>query len=312
MAKLDDAYKSFSDTQKAVSDKLLSLAKEFFPYIILLLNIAVSVVSRLFKAGLENPFSAEFFISLATNLLSTMFCYVCFISYGEKTEKSITPAYTENRARWSRLSGIVRNSHSEAFTKFCKAQVDSEREEKREEVLSNHTLISLETYNGKYKGVSKKKLTKLTRAGEISHTDAHYIKKADRVTVKPIKPLLILCGVKAGHINEAGRDGVSYSTLSIMSRPLVVFVTNAVITMISGSYIGIADASVIYDMIFLALLIVISSILGYSTGAASARKEHDKIKTRIFFLENFLENAPEMQSAVVSTGEKAVDNRKGV
>jgi hypothetical protein len=35
-------------------------------------------------------------------------------------------------------------------------------------------------------------------------------------------------------------------------------------------------------------MIVIASITGYSAGADAGRKEHDKIKGRIFFLERYL------------------------
>ena len=48
-------------------------------------------------------------------------------------------------------------------------------------------------------------------------------------------------------------------------------------------------------MIFSVVMIIMSSVMGYSSGVSSARKQHEKIKGRIYFLENFkkdMEKAP--------------------
>ena len=60
--------------------------------------------------------------------------------------------------------------------------------------------------------------------------------------------------------------------------------------MFRGAFIGVTDTAVICDIIYIALMIIIASYTGYSAGVTSARREFDKIKGRVFFLEDFLKN----------------------
>lgn len=289
MGDVNKAYEDISAAQSKATAAVVSLAKNYFPYLILILNVVVTIISRLFVAELHNPFSAEFFISLGNNLLSTSFCYATFVSYGEKMARRTMIGYDVNRKRWSELSAKVRVK-SDLFVSYCRQEAEREREERREAIIANNTLITAQGYAESYKGLTPRQVRSLRREGLISASDARYIRKANRVKVKPIKPLLILCGVQIEHLNEAGRDGIRYSTASVLSRPLIVFITSALVSMISGRWLGLADPSVIYDMLFLSLLIVISSVLGYSAGAESAKRDHDKIKARIFFLEKYEQN----------------------
>lgn len=281
-----DKYTAAAEAQSKTTAAIVGWVREFFPYLILVLNVLFTVITRLFSAEIQNPFSAEFFISLGNNLLSTSFCYICFISYGDRCTRAGNNAFSNNLRRWSELSASVR-AKSDQFVDYCRAESEKEREERRIAYIVNNTLISAEKYTKEYRGMNNRQIRALAREGKISASEAYYIRKANGVRVKPINPLLILCGVNVAHLNEAGRQSMKYSTVSVILRPLIVFGSNALISMISGRWLGFSDPSVIFDMIFLSLLIVLSSVLGYSAGAENAKREHDKIKARIFFLEKY-------------------------
>lgn len=302
MNALDKTLNEITDAQSKATDKLLKWVRSSFPYIILALNIIVSVVSRLFKTWLVNPFSADFFISLATNILTTTLAYVCFVQYGEKMEKLNMPKYEANLSVWTKISQKVRTAHSEDFIAFCKKQIADEIYEKRLSIIGNNTLISTETYKEVYYGKSDAAIDKFVAEGVLSERDAVYVKKANgNMRVKPIKPLIILCGIKSAHLNDAGRDGLSYSTVSILARPALMFVLTAVVTMFKGAWIGVGDASAIYDMIYSATMIVVSAVMGYTAGATSAHYENEKIIARILFLEKFLKTVPEEEATEKSS-----------
>ena len=281
-----DKYTAAANAQSKTTAAIVGWVREFFPYLILILNVLFTIITRLFSAELQNPFSAEFFISLGNNLLSTSFCYICFISYGDRCTKASNTAFSNNLKRWSELSASVRTS-SDEFVDYCRKESEKEREERRTAYIVNNTLISAEKYMKEYRGMNNRQIRSLAREGKITASEAYFIRKANSVKVKPINPLLILCGVNVAHLNEAGRQGMKYSTMSVILRPLIVFGSNALISMITGRWLGFSDPSVIFDMMFLTLLIVLSSVLGYSAGAENARREHDKVKARIFFLEKY-------------------------
>lgn len=283
---INNRYSNAAEAQSKTTAAIVGWVREFFPYLILIINVLITVVSRLFVAELQNPFSADFFISLGNNLMSTSFCYIIFVTYGDKCTKAANPAFSNNTKRWSELSAEVRKK-SDCFVEYCRRESEKERQERRIALIVNNTLISAEKYEKEYKGLTNKEIRALVAEGKISASEAVYIRKANAVKIKPINPLLILCGVKIAHLNEAGRERMKYSTLSVMVRPIIVFGSNALISMISGRWLGFSDPSIIFDMVFLTLLIVLSSVLGYSAGAENAKREHDKIKARIFFLEKY-------------------------
>lgn len=287
-------YSTVANAQNKFTQAVVKFTKDFFPFLILLLNILLSLGSKLFKTWLENPFTPDFFISLGTNILATMFCYVCFIKYGEDNEKLCSDTYSINVNKWSEMSGIVRSKYSDKFIAYCKDLVNEERDERRHSYIANYTMISVETYEKEYKHKSKAEIKTLVEEGKLSPNEAKYINKANAThKVKPINPILILCGVQTKNINDVGRTGLSNSFISIISRPLSTFAITACVTMFKGTWVGIGDASAIFDMIYSVLMIVVASFAGYSSGATTAKQTHDKIKGRIYFLERFLNNKKE-------------------
>lgn len=289
MSDLLNKYEHIASEKNKAVQAITAFVKDALPFLILLLNIIVAVTSRLFKADLQNPFTADFFVELFTNMLTTMVCYVCFVKYGEKNEKLLSPAYIANVERWQKMSGEVRQNKSDDFIAYCKRQVEQEREDIRSFYIFNHTMLTLDEYESKYKRLSNDELDELVKKGELHRREARYIKRANATRyLKPINPMVILCGVNKMNINDVGRDGMSAATVSIMTRPIFMFVLAAVVTMFSGYWKGLDDASAFFDIIYSAVMVVIASITGYTAGADAGRKEADKIKGRIFFLERYL------------------------
>lgn len=289
MSDLLNKYNKVASEQNKAMQVITTFVKDSLPFLILLLNIVVAVVSRLFTTDLQNPFTADFFIELFTNMLTTMVCYTCFVKYGEKNEKLSSPAYASNMERWQKMSGEVRNHMSDRFIAYCKHQVELEREEIRHYYIINHTMLSIEEYESKYKRLTDEEIDKLVEKGEMHRKEARYIKKANATRyLKPINPMLILCGVNRMNINDVGRDGMSAATISILTRPIFMFAITAVVTMFSGYWKGLDGASAVFDIIYSALMVVVASFTGYSAGADAGRKDMDKIKGRIFFLERYL------------------------
>lgn len=284
-----DKYNDFASKQNKAMQVITTVVRDSLPFLILLLNVVVAVLTRLFNPEVQNPFSADFFIELFTNMLTTMVCYSCFVKYGEKNEKLSSTAYASNVKRWSDMSGEVRNHSSDRFIAYCRRQVEIEREDIRHFYILNHTMITIEEYESKYKRLSDEEIDKLVGKGELHRKEAKYLKRANKTRyLKPINPLLILCGVNKMNINDVGRDGVDAATMAIITRPVYMFLLTTVVTMFRGGEWMHNGASVVFDIIYAVLMIVIASITGYSAGADAGRKEHDKIKGRIFFLERYL------------------------
>lgn len=284
-----EKYNDFSNKQNKAMQLITNVIRDSLPFLILLLNIVVAVMTRLFNTDLQNPFTIDFFIELFTNTLTTMVCYSCFVKYGEKNEKLSSEAYASNLERWKKMSGEVRSQSSDKFIKYCRKQVEIEREDIRHFYILNHTMITLEEYESKYKRLHDEEIDKLVEKGALHPKEAKYIKRANKTRyLKPINPLLILCGVNKLNLNDVGRDGMNAATVAIITRPVYMFLLTTVVTMFSGYWKGLDGASAVFDIIYSVMMIVIASITGYSAGADAGRKEHDKIKGRIFFLERYL------------------------
>lgn len=300
MNKTTEVYTKLSHTKNELMISAKNTFAETFPFIILGLNVIFAIVSKLFDTWITNPFTPSFFINLVSNILLTMLSYVCFVQYGEKIEKISTESYSKNCKAWSLISERVRINHAEEFFTFCREQADVEREERRRAIILNKTLISYDTYLTDYKGASKSEIRKAKKQGIITARDAFYINRANSsIKIKPISPLLIFCGIKLSHPNDAGRRKISASTVSIVSRPAFMFLTTAVVMMFKGSYIGFENASVVFDMMYSVMLIILSSFFGFSAGTKSAKQELERIEARIFFLERFEKSIDKNTGGVV-------------
>ncbi len=289
MSELMNKYNKMAATQNKAMQFITVVLKESLPFLILLLSIVVATLSKLFTTDLQNPFTAEFFIELFTNILTTMMCYSCFVKYGQKNEMLASTTYAANMERWQKMSGEVRNHSSDKFIAYCRKQVEIEREDIRHYYILNYTMLTIEEYESKYKRLSDEEIDKMVEKGELHRKEAFFIKRANvNRYLKPINPIVILCGVNKLNLNDVGRDGMNAATLAILTRPVYMFALSTVVTMFCGYWRGFEDASVVFDIIYSVMLIVISSITGYSSGCEAGRKEMDRVKGRIFFLERFL------------------------
>lgn len=287
MSEFDSAYSEIAHAANDIKARLVKGFRDNFAIVILVFNIILRVAMELFEASVENPFTIDFFIKLGTDIATTMFCYCCFISYGQKLEKATMPGYKNNCSLWASLSENVRKNKSQQFSLFCRECAEDEREERRKAIIQNNTMISWEEFKV-LRELSKKDIDKKIKNGELSRSDARQIKKAAGIIkVKAINPLLILCGVKISSLNDAGRDGINPSTISALSRPVSMFLLSAVIEMLHGAWRGISTGEEIYKMLLSVLMIVLASVMGFYSGVNAAKKEHDRIKGRIFFIEKF-------------------------
>lgn len=283
-----DKYNKFASEQNKAMQVVTTILRDSLPFVILVLNIIASVLMSLFDPTLQNPWSADFFIRLFMNMLTTMVCYSCFVNYGEKNEKLNSETYSANVKRWSEMSGKIRQSCTEKFMLYCRKQVEIEREDIRHFYILNYTMITLEEYDSKYKRLCEEEIDKLVLKGELHRKEAKYIKKANKSRyLKPINPILILCGVNKMNLNDVGRDGMSSATAAIVTRPFLMFALSTFGAMLGATWRGIDSASAFFNIIYSVLMIVIASITGYSAGTDAGRKEMDKIKARIFFIEKF-------------------------
>ena len=283
-----DKYNKVANDQSKAMQAVTEFVREALPFLILVVNILVTVVLSLYDPTLKNPWSPEFFVRLLTNITSTMVCYSCFVHFGEKNEKLTSAAYSENLKKWGAMSGKIRQNYADKFMAYCRKQVEIEREELRHYYILNNTMISVAEYEEQFKKLTNEQIDKLVAHGALHVKEAKYIKKANSVRyLKPINPILILCGVNKMNLNDVGRDGTSSSVKAIAMRPAIMFVMSTMGAMLGASWKGIDSASAVFNIVWSVLMIVLASYTGYSAGVDAGRKEMDKIKARIFFLERF-------------------------
>lgn len=287
-------YSQISSNQDKARNKIKDFILQNLIFIVLIFNIALEIVSKLYRVGFKNPFSVEFFLELSVSITTSMICYICFIPFGKSDEKKNNPQYEKNTNLWSALSETVRNGFNKLFHFFCIEQLDAEREDKRRAIIGNNTLISFDDYLEKYRGKSKADIESLVESGELSKNEAKAINKANGntfinyVKVRPINPIIILSGVKKMQINDAGRADKSYTANWLLSRPIVIFIINVLINAITTSFVG-SWQNAIFDMLLAVLTVVLASVCGYSAGVTSVRKDNEKTKSRILFLSLFTE-----------------------
>lgn len=289
-----NVYSSIRQGQDRAYNKLKDFVLQNLIFIVLIFNIVLEIVSKLYRIGFRNPFSIEFLLEMSVSITTSMICYICFIPFGKNDEKKNNPSFATNITLWGKMSDIVRNGCNKLFRAFCIEQLEVEREDKRRAIIGNNTLISFDDYEAEYKGKNKAYIKSLVQEGRLTKKEAKAINQANgngivnRIKVKPINPVIILSGVKKTQINDAGRVDNSYTVNWLFSRPFVIFITNALISSITTSFIG-SWQNAIFDMLLSVLMVIVASVCGYSAGVTAIRRENDKVKSRILFLSLFVE-----------------------
>jgi hypothetical protein len=291
--KVDNLFQEVTSTADNVISKGKKLIRKYLIYVVLLFNIAIQVISKLYQIGLSNPFTVEFILELILSTIVTMICYVSFIPFGKADELSRNPSITENLALWGKLSETVRNGFNDLFRTFCFEQVAHERKEAREIILANNSLLTYNKYEECYMGKSKKEINVLVKCGELTRKEARAINRANGhglfnpTKVKPINPIIILSGVKKQTLNDAGRRDSSYISRFLAKKPLLIFATTIALNAMTATFIG--NENVILEMLISVVSIIVASICGYSVGQEDVREQNDKVKSRIFFISLFCE-----------------------
>ena len=286
-------FAEVNESKNNIVEKSKRLVQKYLIYIVLLFNIALQVVSKLYQIGLTNPFTVEFCLELIISTITSMICYFSLIPFGKVDEKKRNPSIDENIKTWTGLTEKVRKGFNDAFRIFCFEQVEYERKEARELILGNNTLISYDAYVQKYLGKDKAEIKKLVEKGEISKREAKAINRANGyglfnpTKIKPINPIIILSGVKKQTMNDAGRTSSSYITKWLAKRPLMIFASTTAINAISTTFIG--SENCILEMLLAVLTIIIASICGYSAGQEDVKEQNDRVMSRILFLSLFEE-----------------------
>ena len=283
-----NVFETYDTMSNAFADKVKKAVVDLFPYLLMLANILFMVLNALFSVSLKNPFTPDNISKTLMNCATSTLAYACFVGYGNRVTKKNSPNFQHNLKVWGETSDrIRRGSFFEAFLAYCKTAVDEEREEKRIAIVVNNTRITLKDYTEIFSKMSNAELRQQIKDGVISRHDARYIRKANgNIKVRPINPLLLLCGSKAENLNDAGRAQDASAIKSIVGRPLTVIISSVVVESVFCVFGGWSMAT-LYNMCAYAFLIFVSCFLGYEKGASNARKTNEAVLNRIVFLERF-------------------------
>lgn len=284
----NNIFQFTNDTKNKTISKIKLSLQKYLIFFVLLFNIGLSVVSKMYTLGLQNPFSQGFFVDFIISTSTSMICYVCFIPFGRNDEMNRSKTFSENLKTWQNLSEKVRQGFLEAFYAFCDEQEEYERVDKVKLELANHTMMTYEIYLSEYKGKSNKELRKLHRAGKITGSDLSALIKCNKMKVKPINPLVVLQEVKATHYNDAGRDHSNSARAKTVQRPFTILIVSLLINTITTSMLTVGENFVI-EMLLSIFSIIVASVSGYSTGANDFVEKENKIKAKIIFLSLFKE-----------------------
>ena len=288
---MDNIFYNADNEKNKVVEKLKSGFQKYLILIVLLFNIALEIVSRLYTFGLHSPFSIQFFLNLSLSLVITMVCYICFIPFGYAEEQKRNLDYCKTVELWKEMSEKVRTGYLKIFTDFCQTQVEDERKEIKKLILDNNTVISFEDYMSKYEGKTKKYINDLT---ELSSKDKKAINKANGygflnpVKIKPINPVMVLSGRGRKSINDAGRSDKGYTFRFLTSKPIIMFITSVIMNSISTTFVG-GGKGVVLDMLLSVFQIIVSAVCGYSVGVTDFKYNLGKINNRIIFISLFFE-----------------------
>lgn len=283
-----NAFENYDAASTAFADKVKKAVIDFFPYLLMLANILFMVLNALFSVYLKNPFTPDNISKTLMNCATSTLAYACFVGYGDRITKKNMANYQHNLKVWGDTSDRIRRGNCfEAFLQYCKNAVEEERKEKRIALVVNNTRVSLSDYTDIFSKMSNADLLKQVADGVITRREARFLRKANgNIKVRPINPLLLLCGSRAENLNDAGRAQDASAVRSILGRPLTIILSSVIVESVFCVFSG-WSMTTLYNMCAYAFLIFVSSFLGYEKGASNARKTNEAVLNRIVFLERF-------------------------
>ncbi len=283
-----NVFESYDSAVATTTEKIKRAVIDLFPYLLILVNILFLVLNTLFTVGMQNPFSRDTIIKTLMSCTTSTLSYACFVTYGDRTTRKNTGSFVDNLKVWGVISERIRKgAHFEGFIDYCKAAVEREREEKRIAIITNHTRITVSDYDEIYRKMTSREIKAVVGEGKITAREAHFLRRANgNIRVRPINPLLLLCGSTVENLNDAGRARDASAVGSILARPVSVLSFSMVLAAVTCTYDGFTMTT-LYSMLTSAFMIFFSSFLGYEKGASNARKTEEAVKNRIIFLERY-------------------------
>ena len=285
----NNLYYDMSEQKNKITKAVKDTFREYMAYIVLLFNIVVNVLSKMYQIGWQNPFTIEYFLDLAINVTTTMLCYACFIPIGTQNEKTINDSYRKNLDSWGNLSHKIRTDFMQMFENFCVEQVEYERQERRRVIIGNKSTIPYDVYFSEYSKLEKEEIKALYKSGKITKTQKKAILTANGIKVKPVSASLVLSGTKYDNINDAGRKSMSSSNAFLIRKPFLIIASNIILNVIKSIPRELNIREFLFDVAISILLIVTASVVGYSVGVTAIRDRNDKIKCKVLFLSKFIE-----------------------
>lgn len=283
-----DVFETYDATVATTTEKIKRAVIDFFPYLLIIVNISFMVLNTLFTVGMQNPFSKDTILKTLMNCATSTLSYACFVTYGDRTTRKSTPSFVDNLKAWGTISERIRKgAHFESFIDYCKQAVEKERDERRIAIITNHTRITVADYNDLYRDMTAREIRALVSEGKITHREAHFLRRANgNIRIRPINPLLLLCGSTVENLNDAGRARDASATGSILARPVTVLSFSIILAAVTCTFHGFSMTT-LYTMLSSAFMIFVSCFLGYEKGANNARKTEEAVKNRIIFLERY-------------------------
>lgn len=284
----NNIFETYDSAIATTTEKIRRIVSDLFPYLMVLVNILFMILNTLFTVGIQNPFSKDTIIKTMVNCVNSTLSYACFVTYGDRVTRKNKTSFVDNLKSWATISERIRKGvHFERFIEYCKQAVEQEREEKRLNIITNHTRISVSNYTEIYRHKTAKEIKAYVKDGQITATEARFLRIANgNIRIRPINPLLLLCGSTAENLNDAGRVRDASAAASILARPVSVLIFTTILTAVTSTFLGFSTTT-LYTMLSSAFMIFVSTFLGYEKGASNARKTEEAVKNRIIFLERF-------------------------
>lgn len=290
MSEFDKNMQAIANMKDLTVNKAKEILTEFYPFIVAIASIVFTVVSQLFEYGLENPFSFAFWVSLGRNILTTTAAYLVFVNHGNSMYKITNTAYRQNLKTWGELSCTIRTTTPSEFIEYCKQYIRNAVEDNRRAILERYSLVSWNDFNENYRKKTKAEILDFVKSGKISARDGKAILKAQK-PIKPakIEPVAILCGSDTVKVEAISTQRVSYSMRSVLFRPLVMVGINVGLALLSSSKLSMNTAAVWFDIVTSSFMIMLACIMGDLSGDGAARKDHAAVKSKIFFINGFMQ-----------------------
>lgn len=262
-----DPFLTLAERHSALRGAAGRTFSEYTGVILLAVCLLLTAALPLVVLRVENPFSEEFLLRTAYTVLTSTLCYLLFLPEGRRAERRRDPAFSEVEEKLRTLSLAVREGHLSAFYDYCHALGEAKWARRREAALARAALKE-----GRH-------------AGRLRL-------RAERLRVRPLSPVQILCGEGRGEPEELSRHPCPRALVGAFLRPLAILVSSLLfssVTILPGEPLSAATAVRILSGLF---GVTMAAFAGYTAGAAAAREELPRLWQRAMLLTAFFEGKP--------------------